>query len=114
MYFLKNGGIVIDNPGTREVGMADASSGTEDVFEEVAALSRDCKYSDCTHTQEPDCAVLKAVEDKELSDEKYQNYIRLKKESDHYEMTKFEKRRKDKKFGKFLKNSLKQLDKYDN
>jgi len=113
MYFLNNGGIVIDNPGTREVGMADANSGIENVFDEIIALSQNCKFADCTHLHESGCAVLKALENKELNEEKYLNYIKLKKESEHYEMTELEKRGKDRKFGKFIKNSLKQFKKLE-
>lgn len=113
MHFLKNGGIVIDNPGTREVGIADASSGIDNVFDEITDLSRKCKYADCTHTQESGCAVLEAVRTKKLDEDKYLNYIKLKKEVAYYEMTDAEKRGKDRKFGKFLKNSLNQLRKFE-
>jgi len=112
MYFLKNGGIVIDNPGTREVGIADATSGIDNVFDEIIALSKDCKYADCTHTHESGCAVLKAVETKDLDESKYLNYVKLKKESEYYEMNDIEKRGKDRKFGKFVKKSLGELKKY--
>ena len=111
MYFLENGGIVIDNPGTREVGVAGANTGIDDVFDEIIVLAKDCKYADCTHTQESGCAVLKAVETKKLDEEKYLNYIKLKKEAEYYEMTDIEKREKDRKFGKFVKNSIDQLNK---
>ncbi|MFA5729931.1 MAG: ribosome small subunit-dependent GTPase A [Candidatus Paceibacterota bacterium] len=111
MYFLENGGIVIDNPGTREVGVAGANAGIDDVFDEIVVLAKDCKYADCTHTQESGCAVLEAVRTKKLDEEKYLNYIKLKKESEYYEMTDFEKRGKDRRFGKFIKNSLDQLKK---
>ena len=109
MYFLENGGIVIDNPGTREVGIAAASAGIENIFDEIALLSRKCKYTDCTHAHEPGCAVLKAVEDKKLDRNRYQNYIKLKKENEYYRMTDLEKREKDRKFGKFVKKALEQL-----
>ncbi|MFC1645510.1 ribosome small subunit-dependent GTPase A, partial [Patescibacteria group bacterium] len=108
MYFLKNGGIVIDNPGMREVGMADVSGDIGDMFEELMTLSEKCKYADCTHMHEPGCAVLEAVKDKKLDENKYSNYIKLKKETDFFELTKLEKRRGNRKFGKFVKNSLKQ------
>ncbi|MCK9393497.1 MAG: ribosome small subunit-dependent GTPase A [Candidatus Paceibacterota bacterium] len=111
MYFLENGGIVIDNPGTREVGMADTNIGIENVFDEIITLSKNCKYSDCTHTQESGCAVLKAIEEKKLDKEKYQNYVKLKKETEYYEMTDLEKRGKDRKFGQFVKRTLKELEK---
>ncbi len=111
MYFLENGGIVIDNPGTREVGMTPANNGIENVFDEITTLAKDCKYADCTHTHESGCAVLKAVETKRLDEDKYLNYVKLKKESEYYEMTDVEKRGKDRKFGKFIKKSLEQLKK---
>ncbi|HNY36137.1 MAG TPA: ribosome small subunit-dependent GTPase A [Candidatus Pacearchaeota archaeon] len=111
MYFLENGGIVIDNPGTREVGVAGANTGIDNIFDKIVALAKDCKYADCTHTQESGCAVLEAVRTKKIDEEKYLNYIKLKKEAEHYEMTDIEKRRKDRKFGKFIKNSLDQLKK---
>ncbi|MFA5310559.1 MAG: ribosome small subunit-dependent GTPase A [Candidatus Paceibacterota bacterium] len=113
MYFLENGGIVIDNPGTREVGIADASSGIDNVFDEIIALAENCKYADCTHTHESGCAVLKAVQTKKLDKDKYLNYVRLKKEAEHYEMTDIEKRGKDRKFGQFVKKSLEQLKKFE-
>ena len=109
MYFLENGGIVIDNPGTREVGIADANIGIENVFDEITHISGNCKYADCTHTNEPGCAVLKAVEDKKLDENKYQNYIKLKKEAEFYKMSELEKRAKDRKFGQFVKKTLDQL-----
>ncbi|MFA5431427.1 MAG: ribosome small subunit-dependent GTPase A [Candidatus Paceibacterota bacterium] len=113
MYFLKNGGIVIDNPGTREVGIIDANDGIDNIFNEIISLSKDCKYADCTHTHESNCAVLMAVETKKLDRDKYLNYVKLKKEADYYEMTNVEKREKNRKFGQFVKKSLNQLKKYE-
>ena len=112
MYFLPNGSIVIDNPGTREVGIGDAGESMENVFSKIDILARQCKYSDCTHVHESGCAVLKAVESEELDKEQYENYLKLKKESEYYEMDEVNKREKDKQFGKFLKQSLKDLKKF--
>lgn len=109
MYFLKNKGMVIDNPGIREVGMTDTNNGLDDVFNEIAELEKYCKYKDCSHTNEPGCAVLKAIKEGCLNRDKYDNYINLKKEAEYYEMSKFEKRKKDRDFGKFVKNVKKDL-----
>jgi ribosome biogenesis GTPase len=103
MYFLENKGLVIDNPGTREVGISDSDAGIENVFDEITLLSKECRYSDCTHMHEPGCIVLKAIEEEKLDKDKYDNYIKLKKESEFYKMTELEKRKKDKKFGQFIK-----------
>jgi ribosome biogenesis GTPase / thiamine phosphate phosphatase len=104
MYFLQNGGIVIDNPGTREVGITDSDTEIESVFDEISSLSQDCKFSDCTHMHEPGCAVLKSLEENNLDKGRYTNYIKLKKESEFFRMTDLEKREKDRKFGRFIKN----------
>lgn len=109
MYFLKNGGIVIDNPGMREVGVASNTDGIDISFDEITTLSKKCKYTDCTHIHEPDCEILKAVKSGKLNKEKYDNYINLKKESEYYEMDEIEKKEKDHKFGKFLKKAKKEL-----
>jgi ribosome biogenesis GTPase len=103
---------VVDNPGTREVGMASVGGGITDVFGEISSLSGRCKYSDCTHVHEPGCAVLEAVERCDLDEDQYQNYIKLKKEDEYYEMTDLERRRKDRKFGKLVKNVKNDLRKY--
>ncbi|MCL4400283.1 ribosome small subunit-dependent GTPase A [Patescibacteria group bacterium] len=109
MYILPSGGIVIDNPGMREVGMALAGQGIDLFFDEIAFLSEACQYADCTHTHEPGCAVLGAVKSGKLDKEKYENYINLKKEAEFYEMDDIEKREKNRQFGKFKKNALKEL-----
>lgn len=109
MYFLAEGGIVIDNPGVREVGMIDVRAGIEDSFTEITALAKQCKYSDCMHSHEPDCAVLEAVKEGKMDKDTYANYRSLKKETDHYEMTKSEKKEKNRQFGKFIKKAKKEL-----
>jgi len=110
MYFLENGGLVIDNPGTREVGVANSDMGIQLVFDDISQLSKECRYSDCTHTNEPGCIVLKAVDEEKLDKEKYTNYIKLKKEAEFYKMTNLEKRKKDRKFGQFIKKAKKSLE----
>jgi ribosome biogenesis GTPase len=109
MYFLAEGGIVIDNPGVREVGMTDTSAGIGSLFDEITTLAQKCKYADCTHTHEPGCAVMEAVESGRLDKNRYSNYISLKNESEHYEMSRLEKKEKNRQFGKFLKTAKKGL-----
>jgi len=111
MYFLENGGIVIDNPGIREVGLADESAEIGDVFQEISELSQKCKYADCTHVHEPGCAVLLALENGRLDAERHENYMNLKKETEYLGKSNFEKREKDRDFGKFMKKTKKELGK---
>ena len=112
MYFLENGGIVIDNPGMREVGMADVGQGIDSFFDEITVLAKQCKYVDCTHTQEPNCQVIKAVKEGKLDKEKYLNYLNLKKEAEFYQMNALEKKEKDRQFGKFLNETKKDLKRF--
>lgn len=114
MYFLKNGAIVIDNPGIREVGMTNTSEGVDNVFDEIIELAKSCRFVDCAHVSEPGCRVLSAVKTGELNRDKYSNYINLKKEAQYYEMTEIERSEKDYKFGKFIKKAKKEIGKYKN
>jgi len=107
LIVLENGAIIIDNPGMRELGIISMYSGLDDTFNEITELSKECRYKDCTHTVEKDCAVLKAVEQGRISKERYNNYIKIYKESLYYEMSYYEKRQKDKKFGKFIHTYIK-------
>lgn len=113
MYFLKDGGIVIDNPGIREVGITDEIDGVNNIFDEIVALARDCQFADCSHISEPGCNVLSALSAGELDVEKYSNYLNLKKEINYYEMTALEKKEKDRQFGKFIKNTKKEMKRLD-
>ncbi|HQG47281.1 MAG TPA: ribosome small subunit-dependent GTPase A, partial [bacterium] len=111
LFKLDNGGYVADTPGMRELGLLGASEGMEQGFDEIQTLGSRCRYSDCRHVQEPGCAVRAAVSAGTLSQERYNNYLKLKKESDYYEMSYLEKRRKDREFGRFINKALKQMKK---
>lgn len=100
---LENGSIFIDNPGMREVGITDNQRGMDFTFEEISSLSKDCKYKDCQHLSEDGCAVIAAVEHGDLSEATYQNFLKMEREKSHYESTQVERRRKDKQFGKMVR-----------
>ena len=114
LIVLENGGILIDNPGMREVGIADSTDGLEITFETIIKLSKNCKFIDCTHTTEIDCAIITAVENGEIDKLSYENYLKMEREKEHFESTVTEKRKKDKDFGKMIKNYKKdkKLNKY--
>jgi ribosome biogenesis GTPase len=109
LIVLENGAIIIDNPGMRELGVISNESGLGNTFNEIDVLADQCKYQDCTHTVEAGCAVLEAVEGGEVSRERYNNYIKIYKESLYNEMSYVEKRQKDKKFGKFFHSAMKEI-----
>ena len=106
LIVLPNGSMIIDNPGMREVGITDAGAGLESTFEEIATLAKQCRYADCTHTTENQCAVLDALEEGMLDADIYDNFIKLRKEKEFFETSHAEKRRKDKKMGKMFKTHI--------
>ncbi|MEZ5198071.1 MAG: ribosome small subunit-dependent GTPase A [Bacteroidales bacterium] len=108
LMVLDNGAILIDNPGMREVGIADTSGGLEITFETIVERSNDCRFKDCTHTNETGCAVIEAVEKGEIEKSSYENYLKMEREKEHFESTLAEKRKKDKEFGKMIKNFKKE------
>jgi len=104
LFVLENGGIIIDNPGMREVGIADSKEGLEVTFHNIIEISKECRFKDCTHTSEIGCAVLQGVESGEIDELSYQNFLKMEKEKEHFESTVAEKRKKDKDLGKMIKN----------
>ena len=107
LIILGNGAVIIDTPGLREVGIADASDGLENTFDHIIKLSNQCNFSNCTHTHEKGCAVLEAVESGLVSMASYRNYLKMEKERSHFNISIFEKRKKDKAFGKMCKVAMK-------
>jgi ribosome biogenesis GTPase len=106
---LENGALLIDTPGMRELGMTAAGTSIDNSFSEISKLSANCRFRDCTHTRETGCAILKAVEDGELDEHRYRNYLKLTKESEFYQMSYAERRKKDKQFGRMINVAMKQM-----
>jgi len=107
LIVLDQGAMLIDTPGMRELGNIGVSEGLEESFADIWALSKNCRFADCTHTQESGCALLAAIENGTLRADRYQSYLKLTKESEYHELSYVEKRRKDKKFGQFIKTAMK-------
>jgi len=111
LILLENGGILVDNPGMKEVGITDSTSGLEITFNNIVRLAQNCKFKDCTHTNEIGCNVLKAVEKEEIDKASYENYLKMESEKAYFESTVVERRKKDKDFGKIVKNYKKDMNK---
>jgi len=103
LILLPNHAMMIDTPGMRELGNFGIETGVQETFPEIVALSQNCHFQDCTHIHEKGCAVLIAVENGTLSQKRYENYIKIKKESDFYALSYLDKRKRDKSFGKMVK-----------
>jgi ribosome biogenesis GTPase len=109
LLILDNGALVIDTPGMRELGLLAASDGLDDTFVEIREHSTNCRFSNCTHTAEPGCAVLLAVANGTLSEDRHQSYLKLKKEAEYHDLSYVAKRRKDRSFGRFIKSAKKTM-----
>lgn len=74
-------GIIIDNPGMREMQLWDTEKGIEEAFEDIKELEKECHFSNCSHSNEKDCAIKAAIDTGELSEKRYENYLKMKEES---------------------------------
>lgn len=109
---LESGGCVIDTPGLREIGLWEVDNSLDETFADIAELALECKFTDCTHAHEPGCAVRGAIESGELEEGRYESFLKLRKEADYIEskssVTKQQERKaKEKKLGKFIKQVMK-------
>jgi ribosome biogenesis GTPase len=113
LIVLEQGGLLIDMPGMRELGMLGVGEGIDETFSDIGALARHCRFADCRHVSEPGCAVRAAIEKHELSEEHLQNYRKLEKEAQFHDLSYVERRKKDKAFGRFVHSLMKHKDKRD-
>ena len=81
LIMLKSGVMIIDTPGMRELGMWDVSVGLGEAFSDIENLVTTCKFSNCTHTNEPHCGVLAAIENGTLDASRWEYYLQLKQEA---------------------------------
>ena len=89
LVLLPSGGLVLDTPGMRELGLWEADTGVATVFEDVEALASQCRFSDCSHAKEPGCAIRAALESGVLPEARLRAYEKLQGELAH------ERRRED-------------------
>lgn len=101
---LPQGAMLVDTPGMRELGLLGASKAIGNSFADISELALRCRFGNCSHTNEPGCAVLAAIEDGTLNEDHYRNYVKLNKESEFHEMSYLDKRKKDKAFGRLIKS----------
>ena len=85
MLLFPEGGILIDNPGIRDLKPVASTETLEAAFEDIVELERQCRFNDCRHQTEPGCAIVEALESGELDEKRYENYLKLKRESAFFE-----------------------------
>jgi ribosome biogenesis GTPase / thiamine phosphate phosphatase len=104
------GGLVLDTPGMRELGLWEAGAGVGETFADVAELAADCRFADCAHTSEPGCAVRAALADGRLAPERLESYRKLQRELRRLELktdprARSEARKARRRFARSLRNS---------
>lgn len=102
MVLMDGSGVLIDTPGIREFGLAVDNPDSLAEMLEISNYAESCRFKDCTHTNEPGCAVLEAVAEGLLDTKVYESYLKLKREAWHFSASEHEKRKKDKSLSKLV------------
>lgn len=109
MLRMKNGTLVIDTPGMRELGMWDVSEGLADAFGDVERFLGKCRFSDCRHDREPGCAIKGAIASGELDIARWESYCKLREEAVSKEEMLRRKQQWSKGVAKFTKHRKKEI-----
>lgn len=103
LFQLPQGGLLIDTPGMRELGLTDHEEGVATLFDDIEAIAQTCRFTDCHHKTEPGCAVKAALASGELAADRMEAYEKLLREID------FEKRKTDKGFASESRKNWKSI-----
>lgn len=107
MVHLPDGGWIVDTPGMRELRLGDASHGVDRVFDDIVELASQCRFTDCHHQGDKGCALEAAVEQGTLDPERLKRFLKLKRETANAQQTVWERRQRNKAFGKMARTVLK-------
>ncbi len=80
LVFVPDGGMIMDNPGLRELQLSAGDNALNEAFDDIDRRAKNCRFADCSHEHEPGCAVLAALETGTLERERYESYLKLKRE----------------------------------
>ena len=107
LHRLPSGGWLLDTPGMRELQLTDSERGLEDVVADIVDLAAECRFADCGHQSEPECAVLAAIESGDLDPNRLKRYRKLVAENAKNQASLAERRSNDRAFGKMVKGAMK-------
>ncbi len=107
LHCLPGGGLLLDNPGMRELQVVDSEEGIKTTFSDIDTLARKCRFQDCQHTTEPGCAVLKEIEAGRLEQRRLDNYHKLLSEQARNSESVAERHNSDRALGRFYKTAKK-------
>ena len=113
LFVLQKGGIIIDTPGMKELGITDDAEGISITFHDIQDLAMKCKFPDCRHVSENGCMVLEALDKGAIDRDSYDNYMKILKEQERFSTTLQEKRKKEKSLASLIKNYYKDMKRND-
>ena len=113
MIFLPGGGMIIDTPGMRELQLWTDQDGFTDSFSDVESLAMECRFSDCVHETEPGCAVRAALDRGDLAPDRFNSYLKLRKEAAWLERRKSESSYEDRQHEKSLHKLYKSIQQHN-
>lgn len=104
LHLLPSGGMLVDNPGMRELQLADCETGVTDLFGDVMQIAEQCRFANCNHGQDAGCAITAALEAGELEERRFVSFQKLLAEQAHNSRSLAERRDRDRKTGKLYKS----------
>ncbi|MDU1892369.1 MAG: ribosome small subunit-dependent GTPase A [Dysgonomonas sp.] len=102
MTLMNNSGVLIDTPGVREFGLAIDNTEILDEILDISDYTKLCRFTDCTHTNEPGCAVIEAMDNGSLDRKVYESYLKLRRETIHFSTSEHERRKKEKSLSRLI------------
>ncbi len=107
LHLMPLGGLLMDTPGMRELQLVDCEQGVKATFSDINDLAEQCRFADCQHESEPECAIKEALKTGLLDKRRLSNYLKLQKEVMHNNATFAEKRARDKSLSKLYRSVVK-------
>ncbi len=112
LHLLKDGGLLLDVPGMRELAIADAADSLAEMFDDVEVLAERCRFADCAHRAEPGCAVQAAIESAKLDPRRLRSYEKLMREEARNSATLAERRQQRRQFAKLIREVVKKKQRF--
>jgi len=112
LMMLDTGAMLIDMPGVRELGVMSGREGIDERFSDILSLGQTCRFNDCSHGNEPGCEITAALENKALDQDHYNNYLKIKEESEAYQKAYAAKLKKSKSSSRPVRTKIKHKKKY--
>lgn len=106
LHLLPSGGVLVDNPGMRELQLPACEEGITDLFEDILVIAQDCRFNNCNHEGDAGCAVEAAIDTGELDERRYHSFMKLSREQERNSQSLAERREKDRERGKMYKSII--------